>query len=124
MGEYEKTGNLVEEIRSRPKKDLQKAALKILINNPLFDVEASSACNINCSFCPRTKLARKQTIMWPEIFAYVLKFLPQNAVVMFAGFGEPLLNKNLEIYIRQLKDRNISSCIITNGILLASERQK
>ncbi|EKE01152.1 MAG: radical SAM protein [uncultured bacterium] len=62
--------------------------------------------------------------MTPEIFNLVFKILPDNAIVMFAGLGEPLLNKHLATYIHKLKTRNISSCIITNGILLTPQRQQ
>ncbi|MCS3923595.1 radical SAM/SPASM domain-containing protein [Methanosalsum natronophilum] len=34
------------------------------------------------------------------------------------------MNKNLSSYIKKLKERDISSCIITNGVLLTPEKQK
>lgn len=61
--------------------------------------------------------------MTQEVFDDILTMIPSNAVVMFAGLGEPLLNINLEHYIKQLKERKISPCVITNGILLTPERQ-
>lgn len=99
-------------------------ALRVLENPPLFDIETASSCNISCVFCPRDEMKRNTKIMKPEIFEQVCKFLPDDATVMFAGVGEPLVNKYLESYIQLLKKRDISSCIITNGILLTPERQK
>lgn len=124
MSTYEEIGNQVQKVRGYPLSFLRASALEVLGNNPLFDLEASSSCNIACSFCPRAKLHRRAKIMTLDIFNLVLKMLPNRATVMFAGMGEPLLNPYLTDYIFQLKDRCISSCVITNGILLTPEYQQ
>lgn len=124
MNDFEKIESVVKKVRSRSQKELCCAALKILDNSPLLDIEAASSCNVACTFCPRGKLKRDKKIMDPETFSHVLRIIPKNALVMFAGIGEPLLNKNLPAYIKQLKSFDISSCIITNGILLTPQLQK
>ena len=96
----------------------------LLGNAPLFDIEAASACNLACTFCPRSQLGRPREPMDPGAFEAVLRFLPDDAVVMFSGLGEPLLNPHLEEFVRALKARGISSCVITNGLLLTPERQQ
>lgn len=89
---------------------------------PLFDIEASAACNLACRFCPRGDLTRPQRILTPDTFAAVERFLPANAVVMFAGLGEPLANRHLPDYVARLSQRSISACVITNGLLLTPPR--
>ena len=89
---------------------------------PLFDIEASAACNLSCRFCPRGDLTRPQRIMTPDTFAAVERFLPPGAVVMFAGLGEPLANPHLPDFIARLRRRGASACIITNGLLLTAAR--
>ena len=96
----------------------------LLTNAPLFDIEASSACNLACSFCPRSQLARPRASLELGVFESVLRFLPRDAIVMFSGLGEPLLNPYVEEFVRVLKARGISSCVITNGLLLTPERQQ
>ncbi len=96
----------------------REAALGLVNAAPLFDIEASTLCNDRCPFCPRTSLARTEENMTAETFAAVESFLPDDAVVMFAGLGEPLLNPDLPQFVARLKNRGISSCVITNGLLL------
>ena len=96
---------------------------RLLQGAPLFDIEAASACNARCLFCPRDAADARPRIMAPDTFARIVSFLPDDAVVMFSGFGEPLLNPNLEDFARSLKVRGISPCVITNGLLLTPERQ-
>ena len=97
----------------------REAALRLLAAPPLFDIEVAASCNDRCSFCPRTSLVRPQELMTPGIFAVVERFLPDDAVVMFSGLGEPLLNPALPDFVALLKRRGISSCVITNGQLLS-----
>lgn len=89
---------------------------------PLFDLEAASACNMVCSFCPRDEIARPERVMSPETFARVLAFLPDGAVVMFSGLGDSLLNPHLEGFVAALTARQISTCVITNGLRLTPHR--
>ena len=102
----------------------QRQALAILKRPPLFDIEAASACNLRCGFCPRDEMRPRDRLMSIETWEAVHRFLPTDAVVMFSGLGEPLLNPRLEQAVAALKQRGISSCAITNGLLLSPERQR
>ena len=92
---------------------------RLLQGAPLFDIEAASACNARCLFCPRDAADARPRIMAPDTFARIVSFLPDDAVVMFSGLGEPLLNPALPDFVALLKRRGISSCVITNGQLLS-----
>jgi organic radical activating enzyme len=119
-----KIDQIIHDIRNNDSQVLRNKAIKNLHNAPLFDIEVSSICNISCIYCPRSKIKRKAKLMEPSVFANLVKLLPNNAIVMFAGLGEPLLNFHLEKYIKILKKHDISSCIVTNGVLLDLQRQK
>ena len=106
-----------------PDDRLRDVGLKVLTNRPLIDIEAASACNAVCTFCPRESIVRPQRIMTPETFDHVNRLVPDGATVMFAGLGEPLMNRRLASFVRKFKERGISACIITNGMLLTPERQ-
>lgn len=106
-----------------PRDQVRSTALTIIDERaPLFDIEASAACNLSCRFCPRGDLTRPQRILSPDTFAAIERFLPEDAVVMFAGLGEPLANPHLPDYVARLHRRGVSSCVITNGLLLTPPR--
>jgi len=100
-----------------------RAAHALLERPPLFDLEAASACNLRCRFCPREHRRLWPPLMSLTTFAAVRAFMPEGAVVMFSGLGEPLLNPRLETYVAALKEDGVSSCAITNGLLLDEDRQ-
>lgn len=95
----------------------------LISGKQLFDVELSTRCNKVCSVCPRKALTRKLSDMSPEIFDKLSAWLPNDCYVMFAGFGEPILNHNIYSYIKQLKVKSpdISISLYTNGLLLNSD---
>ncbi len=115
--------NAREEVAGWSPERVRSTSLTIVDDRaPLFDIEAAAACNLSCRFCPRGELTRPQRIMAPEVFAAVERFLPAGAVVMFAGLGEPLTNLHLADYVARLKRRDVSPCVITNGLLLTPPR--
>jgi len=109
--------------RALSPRERHDACDRILARAPLFDIEAASACDLACSFCPRRDLGRAESRMSAGTFRDLLAFLPDAAVVMFSGLGEPLLNPHLEEFVAALKQRGISSCVITNGLGLTPRRQ-
>ena len=119
--QLERTAQDVARVARWSREQRREAALRLLKALPLFDIEASSACNDDCPFCPRAALTRPQELMTPETFQAVERFLPGNAVVMFSGLGEPLLNPHLPDFVARLKRRGVSSCVVTNGLLLTSD---
>ncbi len=113
-----------ENVNSWSSSKINEIQNSLIRKAPLFDIEVSSICNLECQFCPRNKVIRKHKLMEPEIFSILCNWLPDNAIVMFCGLGECLLNKALSNYIQKLKEKNISTCIVTNGVLLSPKKQK
>lgn len=118
----DQTRAVVASVQAWPSERRRTVSLRVLDQAPLFDIEAASACNMVCSFCPRDEMSRPERLMSPETFERVLAFLPDGAVVMFAGLGDALLNPRLEGFVAALSARAISSCVITNGLRLTPHR--
>lgn len=92
--------------------------LELLHSEPVFDIELSSRCNINCIMCPRAKLTRKHETMSLGLIRILIDWLPGNAKAMLCGLGEPLLNNDIFFLIRALRKRHIEVGVTTNGLLL------
>jgi len=118
------TEQLVARVRGWTEERRRKVTLALLEAPPLFDIEVASACNITCSFCPREAMARPRGLMSEETFGEVLEFLPPGAVIMLSGLGDALLHPGLESFVARLTERRLSTCIVTNGILLTPARQQ
>jgi len=94
-----------------------------LLNKPtLFDIELSSRCNVRCSFCP-SKEETDNGFMNEQVIDQIVSWLPENAVVMLSGLGEPTLNPLLSKFVERLASMGISSCIVTNGMALVPKLQ-
>ncbi len=93
-----------------------------------IEFEISHQCNMACSYCPNSQYERKEKGKMPlELFEKVLKELK---IAGFAGrvsyhfYNEPLLSKDLEIYVKLTKEYLPQSFpyLFTNGTLLTTER--
>lgn len=120
----ETTRAMIDRVRAWTPERRRAAGLRVLEHPQLFDVEAASACNIVCSFCPREEMQRPMRLMDERTLDRLAEFLPDDAVVMFSGLGESILNPRLERLISSLKRRSISSSLITNGVRLLPARQR
>jgi MoaA/NifB/PqqE/SkfB family radical SAM enzyme len=86
-------------------------------------IEPTSRCNELCQQCPRTLLSREDDRDLPfEQFREIVDQFPVLDRVVLHGLGEPLLNKDLPLMIRYLKDRGTYVLFNSNGILLTSKR--
>ena len=96
------------------------------------DVEVTNRCNAKCHFCPRDRTPH-QGLMSPEVFAKALERaveyrgriadLPNpNVHVSLCGLGEPLLNRNVEDYVRLARAEGFFVKMSSNGSLLDERR--
>jgi MoaA/NifB/PqqE/SkfB family radical SAM enzyme len=84
-------------------------------------IEPTSRCNLTCEICIRNSWNESQGDMKEETFSQLLdglKTLEQKPLVIFGGFGEPLLHRNIVEMIARVKDVAKRVEIITNGLLL------
>lgn len=88
-------------------------------------LETTNCCNHSCIFCSYSKMTRPRGFMREELAYRLLEEAYQEGVkeVGFYMLGEPLLDKNLEKYIRYAKKIGYSyTFITTNGSLLSEEK--
>lgn len=93
-----------------------------------LEIDPIDICNRTCSFCPRSigypNTKEKMNLSTAININKKLKDIDYSGIITIAGFGEPLLHKDLEHLIRTIiKDLNIQECkIITNGDYLDKTR--
>lgn len=86
-------------------------------------IEPTSRCNELCQQCPRTLLSREDDRdLSFDKFRQIVEQFPQLERVVLHGLGEPLLNKELPLMIRYLKERGVYVLFNSNGILLNEKR--
>ena len=80
-------------------------------------IEITNVCNLSCNFCPKTK--RKYKFMNKEEFTYILEQVkPFTDHIYFHLMGEPLLNENIEYFLKESRDKGLHVNLTTNGTLL------
>ena len=86
-------------------------------------LEPTSRCNEFCQQCPRTLLSREDDRdLSFDRFRQIVDQFPALERVVLHGLGEPLLNKELPLMIRYLKERDVTVLFNSNGILLNEKR--
>lgn len=88
-------------------------------------METTNCCNHNCVFCSHSKMTRPKGFMREELAYRILKEAYWGGVeeVGFYMLGEPLLDPNLEKYIKYAKELGFSYIFLTtNGFLLDEKR--
>jgi len=67
-------------------------------------VETVGLCNLRCSICPTNYYGKAfKKIMPEEIFRRLLPYFYPGLTVILTGWGEPLLDKDLEKRIASAK---------------------
>ena len=92
--------------------------------NPEVRIENTNLCNAHCVICPREKMTRPKVTMCWGVFCNLVdqaKDLGAETVSVF-GYGEPLLDKNLEDKIGYCSDKGMNTWITTNASVLGTQR--
>lgn len=96
------------------------------LRHPEVRYEVTDHCNAECIMCPRDihKLGREHGIMsfdnYKKSLDEVIELGCQQIVL--TGFGEPLVDKQLEKKVEYAKGRGLRTYIISNGSLLTKKR--
>jgi 2-deoxy-scyllo-inosamine dehydrogenase (SAM-dependent) len=93
-------------------------------------IETTTVCNLKCSYCPNsTDAAKPPTFMPDEMFFRIIDSLHEYAPLYHGSiapsmYGEPLLDKRIETFIRYAKNKFPLATIelFTNGDFLTPER--
>jgi radical SAM protein with 4Fe4S-binding SPASM domain len=82
-------------------------------------VEITNNCNLNCPFCSKDNNVKKS--MTIDEFNYILNQIKSYSDYIYLHVkGEPLLNKDLNEFLKICEKNNIKVNITTNGTLLKS----
>ena len=99
-------------------------------HTPLFvSVEPSAVCQLRCPACPVglrnneiTELRHSDRLLKKELWERVLSQIKDSAwVVQFYFQGEPLLNKDLPLMIREAHDAGLYTIVSTNAQAMTPE---
>jgi len=88
---------------------------------PLYvEVSPVGACNHRCTFCAVDYIGYKSTRLNSALFALLAKELGACGVkgLMFAGEGEPLLHKAINMMVDSTVHTGMDVSFTTNGVLL------
>lgn len=84
-------------------------------------LEITNVCNLNCSFCPKTK--RSPRFVSIEEFLHLIdEVTPFTDYVYFHLMGEPLLHPNLREFFTICGERGLKVSLTTNGTLLKEKQ--
>ncbi|QGP93916.1 Coenzyme PQQ synthesis protein E [Neomoorella glycerini] len=88
---------------------------------PVLQLEVTSRCQLECSFCPHTLLQDgwyDTDIRWDVFERYIVPYLRQVGLIYFQGWGEPLLHPRLFDMLQLAKEQGCRVGFTTNGVLL------
>ncbi|MGL5753954.1 MAG: radical SAM/SPASM domain-containing protein [Paraclostridium sp.] len=86
-------------------------------------IEITNVCNLSCDFCPKTK--RKYKFMDKGEFNHIIaEIKPFTEQIYFHLMGEPLLNENIEHFLKESAKNDLQVNLTTNGTLLNQNSDK
>lgn len=120
---------MTSEIKPNYDENRQILADVIPLRTPLsIQVTSSSLCNLKCNYCihASSNMKNKKIMEWPiflKLCEQMKEFDDKIKQINFAGWGEPLVNKDLPRMVSHLKESDIAVniAIITNGALLKED---
>lgn len=83
-----------------------------------IQIEVSTACTLDCSYCPVTHLPEKPAIMPLSLFKRIVPALKLATWVYLQGWGEPLLNRGIWQMAALARSSGPKVGLTTNGALL------
>lgn len=88
-----------------------------------LEIGLTNACNHRCIFCAVDYTGYKPTMLDGDVLKKNITEFAKNGVksIIYAGEGEPLLNKNAVDIINMTKKNGIDAALSTNGVLLTPE---
>ena len=100
-----------------------------------IEFEVTNFCNASCEFCPRFNIKENGNMDFEKYKRFIDDFKKiKNSlwitehfadlnlpVIVFGGYGEPLLNTQIFDFIKYAKSRGFGTELITNGLLLTSQ---
>jgi len=92
---------------------------------PIYiEIGPTNICNQKCIFCALDFLECGADFIDTNILILNLNYMANNGLksIMFAGEGEPLLHKDIILFIEKAKEFGLDISITTNGFLFTQEK--
>lgn len=91
-----------------------------------LDIAPSGACNHRCIFCVADYKQERDKILDIQVLKRLLRDAAKYGVksILFAGDGEPLLNKDLPDAVKEGFSQGLSLALNTNGVLFKDNKAK
>ena len=111
-------------------KRIEKKMEEFLSGGMVVEFEVTNACNADCIMCPNSKMERSIVRMEMGLFKQIVDELAAEKFPLvrfvFAGIGEPTLDRNLADKIRYIKEKipNVPVQLTTNASLLTEAKGK
>lgn len=88
-----------------------------------MEIGLSSACNHRCIFCAVDYMEYKPKMLHGDILLPNLQLMAKKGLksIIYAGEGEPLLNKEAGMIINKTKEYGIDAAMSSNGVLLTND---
>lgn len=95
-------------------------------------IEITTYCTLNCKFCAHQTMKRPKGEMDIGLFKKIIKDISkmlddfgdrEMTEIALTRWGEPLMNKNLEQFIKIVKDHGLYAYLPTNGTIM-TEKQR
>lgn len=90
------------------------------------EIGLAGACNHRCIFCSLDYMGYKPLLLSREILCERIKEMQMRGLksIVFAGTGEPLLNRNAADIINDTKRAGVDAALSTNGVLFTEDIAK
>jgi MoaA/NifB/PqqE/SkfB family radical SAM enzyme len=85
-------------------------------------IELTSRCNLSCEMCQHSFDSLQKDDLTLEQFKQILDQLPFLINLTLQGLGEPFLNPDIFLMIKEAKKRNIRVGLTTNATLLTKSK--
>lgn len=87
------------------------------------EVGLAGACNHRCTFCSVDYMGYEPKVLSKDIACSRFREMQIKGLksILFAGTGEPLLNKDAPDIINSTKSMNVDIALSTNGVLLTED---
>jgi len=94
--------------------------LRVPVRPIHLQIEPTDNCNMNCSFCARSKVIKHPRMMRLEEYQGIIDTIRPKKITL-SGYGEPMLNPALPQMIAYAKANGANVNTTTNMTLLRSE---
>lgn len=89
----------------------------------MIDMEITNHCNLDCIFCSRQLMSRKQGVMDFGVFTKIIdEVAPYGTGIRISGWGEPFLHPRVVEMAEYAHAKEVTVQVTTNATIMSEER--